>query len=140
MPTYDYKCNACAHRFEQFQSMKDKPLRKCPACGKAALERLIGIGAAVIFKGSGFYQTDYRSEAYKKSAESDKPAEAKSEGKSEAKSDAKSDGKPGNDAKPAADSKLSDSTPGPPDNPASPKTESKPAPSPPPKPKSPRKK
>lgn len=72
MPTYDYKCNACSHAFEQFQSMKDKPLRKCPKCGKSALERLIGIGAAVIFKGSGFYQTDYRSEAYKKSAESDK--------------------------------------------------------------------
>lgn len=74
MPTYEYRCTACDHRFEQFQSMKDKPLRKCPSCGKAALERLIGIGAAVIFKGSGFYQTDYRSESYKKSAEADKPA------------------------------------------------------------------
>jgi len=71
MPTYDYHCTACKHRFEQFQSMKDKPLRKCPSCGKGALERLIGIGAAVIFKGSGFYQTDYRSESYKKAAEAD---------------------------------------------------------------------
>lgn len=74
MPTYDYKCTACKHLFEQFQSMKDKPLKKCPKCGKNALERLIGTGAAVIFKGSGFYQTDYRSEAYKQSAESDKKA------------------------------------------------------------------
>jgi putative FmdB family regulatory protein len=95
MPTYDYKCNACSHTFEQFQSMKDKPLRKCPKCGKSALERLIGTGAAVIFKGSGFYQTDYRSEAYKKSAEADKKPEAKP-----ATSETKSDGKAG-DAKPA---------------------------------------
>jgi putative FmdB family regulatory protein len=65
MPTYEYRCNACGHQFEQFQSMKDAALRKCPKCGKNALERLIGTGAAVIFKGSGFYQTDYRSESYK---------------------------------------------------------------------------
>jgi putative FmdB family regulatory protein len=75
MPTYDYKCTACDHRFEQFQSMKDKPLKKCPSCGKSALERLIGTGAAVLFKGSGFYQTDYRSEGYKKAAAAEsKPA------------------------------------------------------------------
>lgn len=77
MPTYDYKCNACDHRFEHFQSMSDKVLKKCPECGKNALERLIGTGAALIFKGSGFYQTDYRSESYKKSAESDKPSDSK---------------------------------------------------------------
>lgn len=65
MPTYEYKCKNCSHLFEQFQSMKDAPLRKCPECGKNALERLIGTGAAVLFKGSGFYQTDYRSESYK---------------------------------------------------------------------------
>lgn len=65
MPTYEYRCTACKHEFEQFQSMKDNPLKKCPKCGKNALERLIGTGAAVIFKGSGFYQTDYRSESYK---------------------------------------------------------------------------
>lgn len=96
MPTYDYKCNACSHTFEQFQSMKDKALKKCPACGKNALERLIGVGAAVIFKGSGFYQTDYRSESYKKSAESDKPVEP-----AKAATDAKSAG----DAKPVAEAK-----------------------------------
>lgn len=74
MPTYDYKCTACSHRFEEFQSMKDKPLKKCPACGKNALERLIGTGAALIFKGSGFYQTDYRTESYKKGAQAEAPA------------------------------------------------------------------
>ncbi|MBX3364195.1 MAG: hypothetical protein KF866_05455 [Phycisphaeraceae bacterium] len=71
MPTYDYRCQACAHEFELFQSMKDAPKRKCPSCGRAALERLIGTGAAVLFKGSGFYETDYRSESYKKAAEAE---------------------------------------------------------------------
>lgn len=74
MPTYDYRCNACEHQFEHFQSMKDAPLKKCPECGKNALERLIGLGAGVIFKGSGFYETDYRSDSYKKAAAADKPA------------------------------------------------------------------
>jgi putative FmdB family regulatory protein len=73
MPTYDYRCNACEHEFEIFQSMKDRPKKKCPECGKNALERLIGMGAGVIFKGGGFYETDYRSESYKKAAEADKP-------------------------------------------------------------------
>lgn len=72
MPTYEYQCTSCKHTFEQFQSMKDAALKKCPACGKPKLERLIGTGGAIIFKGGGFYQTDYRSDAYKKSAEADK--------------------------------------------------------------------
>jgi len=75
MPTYDYVCHACGHEFELFQSMKDPVKRKCPKCGKSRLERLIGTGAGVIFKGSGFYETDYRSDSYKKAAEADrKPA------------------------------------------------------------------
>jgi len=87
MPTYEYQCNACKKRFEQYQSIKDKALKKCPSCGKNALERLIGVGSAVIFKGSGFYQTDYRSESYKKAAEAESKAgeptatPGKSEGK-----------------------------------------------------------
>lgn len=96
MPTYEYRCSACEHEFEVFQSMKDDPKRTCPECGKRALERLIGTGAAVIFKGSGFYQTDYRSESYKKAAEKEKPSDSKA-GKQEskpAKTDA-SDGKGG---------------------------------------------
>ncbi|HEY1792343.1 MAG TPA: zinc ribbon domain-containing protein [Opitutaceae bacterium] len=60
MPTYDYACTKCGHQFEKFQSMKDAPLRKCPKCGKPALKRLIGEGAGLIFKGSGFYITDYK--------------------------------------------------------------------------------
>ncbi|MHC4371480.1 MAG: FmdB family zinc ribbon protein, partial [Planctomycetota bacterium] len=64
MPTYDYVCGKCEHQFEQFQSITAKPIRKCPECGKMQLQRLIGAGAGIIFKGSGFYQTDYRSESY----------------------------------------------------------------------------
>lgn len=60
MPTYDYRCDECAHQFEVFQSITDGPLKRCPACGKRKLKRLIGSGAALIFRGSGFYCTDYR--------------------------------------------------------------------------------
>ena len=74
MPTYEYVCDACDHEFELFQSMSASVKRKCPECGKLKLKRLIGIGSGVIFKGSGFYQTDYRSESYKKAAEADKKA------------------------------------------------------------------
>lgn len=89
MPTYDYRCNACGHRFELFQSMKDNPKRKCPACAKNTLERLIGTGAAVLFKGSGFYQTDYRSEGYKKSAQADSSSPSTGEAKPAAASEPK---------------------------------------------------
>lgn len=99
MPTYDYKCNACGHRFELFQSMKDSPKRKCPACEKNALERLIGTGAAILFKGSGFYETDYRSESYRKSAEAEKSS-GSSESKSETKPDTKVEAKPEKKAEP----------------------------------------
>jgi putative FmdB family regulatory protein len=60
MPTYDYLCADCGHCFEEFQSMTAKPLRTCPVCKQPKLDRLIGAGAGVIFKGSGFYQTDYK--------------------------------------------------------------------------------
>lgn len=85
MPTYDYLCERCEHRFEQFQSITASSLRTCPACGKRALKRLIGAGAGLIFKGSGFYQTDYRSEGYKKAAEADKPKSESTSGESTAK-------------------------------------------------------
>lgn len=88
MPTYDYECTRCERRFEVFQSITAKTLRKldtdCAECNnKAPVRRLIGSGAAVLFKGSGFYQTDYRSEAYKKAAESEKKTskDTKSDGK-----------------------------------------------------------
>ncbi len=76
MPTYEYVCDACGHEFELFHSIMADPQRKCPKCGKLKLRRLIGPGAAIVFKGSGFYKTDYRSEAYKKAAAADKPASA----------------------------------------------------------------
>jgi putative FmdB family regulatory protein len=74
MPTYDYVCDACEHAFEEFQSMTEEPLKKCPKCKKPKLRRLFGSGAAVIFKGSGFYQTDYRSESYKSAAKAEQEA------------------------------------------------------------------
>jgi putative FmdB family regulatory protein len=71
MPTYEYQCAACEHRFEELQSFSDEPLKKCPKCKKKRLERLIGMGAAILFKGTGFYQTDYRSDSYKSAAKAD---------------------------------------------------------------------
>src|SRR3954452_20597554 len=78
MPTYDYICDQCAHEFEAFESIKADPQTVCPACSEAKLRRKIGAGAAILFKGSGFYQTDYRSDSYKKSAQADKPADSSS--------------------------------------------------------------
>ena len=85
MPTYDYECDACNHKFELYQSIISDPEKKCPRCKKLKLRRLIGTGAAVVFKGSGFYQTDYRSESYKKSEAAD-TKEPTSETKSESTS------------------------------------------------------
>lgn len=73
MPTYDYVCTKCGHEFEAFQSMKDAPLTKCPQCGKKSLKRLMGVGAGLIFKGSGFYETDYKKSSVKKTDGADKP-------------------------------------------------------------------
>ena len=96
MPTYDYVCDKCGHQFEKFQSMKDEPLKTClkEACGqkkwgKGKVRRVLGTGAGLIFKGSGFYITDYRSENYKQAAKKDtapaaKPASTPAKGKSAA--------------------------------------------------------
>lgn len=103
MPTYDYHCDACEHDFELFQGITEDPKKKCPKCRKNKLRRLFGTGGAIVFKGSGFYKTDYRSETYKKHAAADKPAgESKgsdskgSEGKS---SEGKSSSSSGSDSK-----------------------------------------
>jgi putative FmdB family regulatory protein len=81
MPTYEYVCSKCGHHFEKFQSMRDEPLKKCPKCSKAALKRLIGGGAGLIFKGSGFYITDYKNKPPSKSeAAESKPAAEKGAG------------------------------------------------------------
>jgi putative FmdB family regulatory protein len=101
MPTYEYRCAKCRHEFEEFQSMTAKPLRRCPQCGKPALQRLIGAGAGVLFKGSGFWQTDYRTESYKEAAKKDAPpAESKSDSKPESKPETKPESKPKSESKP----------------------------------------
>src|SRR5438874_10665062 len=74
MPTYEYQCDACSHNFDELQGFSDPPLKKCPKCGKPRLRRVLGTGAGIIFKGSGFYQTDYRSESYKSAAKAEQEA------------------------------------------------------------------
>ncbi|HZL37172.1 MAG TPA: FmdB family zinc ribbon protein [Tepidisphaeraceae bacterium] len=118
MPTYEYKCNNCGHRFEKFHSILAAPIKKCPECGKNAVERLISAGAGLIFKGSGFYITDYRDSAYKDQAKAES-----GNGSSDAKKDA--DAAPASgESKPAAAEGKSPA----PDSKAAPAAESKPAP------------
>jgi len=99
MPTYAYVCKSCHHEFDAFQGIKAKPLRECPACGQTTLKRLIGCGSGIIFKGSGFYCTDYRSDGYKSAAKTDaggpksKAPEKKTETKPAAASETKSEAK-----------------------------------------------
>src|SRR5690349_21863518 len=111
MPTYEYKCEACGHSFERFQSMSAEPIKRCPQCGKAKVKRLIGTGAGLIFKGSGFYITDYRDAGYKDKAKAesgssggggggDKPAEGAACGGGDAKT-SKDGAAPKADSKPA---------------------------------------
>jgi putative FmdB family regulatory protein len=102
MPTYEYRCPSCGTEFEKFQKMSDPPVAECPSCGENA-ERRLSAGAGLLFKGSGFYITDYRGEGYKKAAAAEKGGSS-------------SDAKPASEAKPAGESK------------AAPKSESKPAP------------
>jgi putative FmdB family regulatory protein len=71
MPTYEYECRQCGHTFEKFQRITAEPLKSCPMCKKGKVRRLLGAGAGVIFKGSGFYQTDYRSASYRQAAKAD---------------------------------------------------------------------
>lgn len=98
MPTYEYRCDACEHEFEMFQSITAGAIRKCPECGKLKVKRLISSGAGFIFKGSGFYETDYRSDQYKKDAKADTEA-------------AKTDSKPKDDkSKKAATKDTGDTT------------------------------
>jgi putative FmdB family regulatory protein len=95
MPTYEYQCDACEHNFDEFQSMSEAALKKCPRCKKSKLRRVFGTGAAILFKGSGFYETDYRSESYKSAAKADQDA-----------------GKPAAEAKPSGDAKGTTGTNG----------------------------
>ena len=97
MPTYEYRCKECGHEFELFQSITARPISKCPECGKNKAKRLIGRGGALIFKGSGFYQTDYRSDGYQQAAKAEKSSDSTSSSSSTTDSNAggKSESKSG---------------------------------------------
>ena len=107
MPTYDYECDACGHECELFQSISAPVKRKCPECSKLKLRRLFGTGAAVVFKGSGFYETDYRSDSYKKGAEKEKKASDKKKS-SDTSSAKKTDSKSSSSGTQSSKSKNSD--------------------------------
>src|SRR5690242_5693954 len=105
MPTYEYACPKCGHQFEQFQSMRDEPLKKCPKCGKTGLKRLVGGGAGLIFKGTGFYITDYKSKGGgKKEGGESKPAETKPAADTKSTTSSGSSSSSGPSSKPSSDS------------------------------------
>lgn len=110
MPTYDYHCEGCGETIEIFHSIKDPPVKLCPKCGEEKLQRKLGTGGGLIFKGSGFYTTDYRSEGYKKAAGSDSSSGGESKTAAESKS--------------SSDSKSSDTTSSPSSTPSSTSTPS----------------
>ena len=93
MPTYEYECKSCGHEMEAFQRITEEPLKQCPECGTNSLKRKIGLGAGIIFKGSGFYETDYRSNSYKEAAKKEKESSTKGSPDSSKSPDKKSDSK-----------------------------------------------
>ena len=106
MPTYEYKCDACGYEFERFQSIMAAPIKRCPQCGKSKVRRLISTGAGLIFKGSGFYITDYRDKSYTDKAKAetgggDAKTQASGDAKPEAKAESKPAEKPKSESKPA---------------------------------------
>ena len=106
MPTYDYRCDACGHAFEHFQSMTADPIRRCPKCRKLKVKRLIGTGAGLLFKGSGFYITDYRDQGYKDKAKAESGATGgDAAAKTETPAAASSNGDGAKPDKPAAEAK-----------------------------------
>ena len=118
MPTYEYKCEACGKHFDKFQSITAAPIEECPLCGEHHVKRLIGTGAGLIFKGSGFYITDYRDASYKEKAKNGDGGEAKTsttegkagDGKSGGDSKSGGDGKSGGESKGGSESKSGGET------------------------------
>jgi putative FmdB family regulatory protein len=127
MPTYEYKCEACGHKFERFQSITAAPIKKCPECKKNKVKRLIGTGAGLIFKGSGFYITDYRSEGYKKEASADSGGGEKKEPAKSSEGGASTEAKPAakSDAPAAAVAPKAQTKPAPPSKSESPRKNEK---------------
>jgi putative FmdB family regulatory protein len=107
MPTYEYRCKSCGHEFEEFQTMSSDPLIMCPKCAKPSLKRLMSSGVGLIFKGSGFYLTDYKKSntSSGSGAKSESKPESKSESKTETKPDSKPESKPSSDTSSSADKK-----------------------------------
>ncbi|MSR41648.1 MAG: hypothetical protein EXS10_07075 [Phycisphaerales bacterium] len=131
MPTYEYICKACQHEFESFHSIKADPISVCPKCRKKKVARKLGIGGAVIFKGGGFYETDYRSESYKR-GETDASKATEEKGAATTTSDAKTDAKSDavaapTTAKPSTETKSTDAAAAKPAAPSTPSKESAPA-------------
>lgn len=114
MPTYEYQCEACGNRFEKFQSITAAPIKKCPECGKNKVKRLIGTGAGILFKGSGFYITDYRDKSYTEKAKAESGASSGGESKSSESSSTSTEAKPAataTDSKAAAPAAKSETKP-----------------------------
>src|SRR6476660_8029827 len=111
MPTYEYKCDACGYEFERFQPITAQAIKRCPQCGKAKVRRLLGTGAGLIFKGSGFYITDYRDKSYtdKAKAESGTPTPASSDGKADSGAKTETPAPAKSESKPAAAAPKSES-------------------------------
>ncbi len=111
MPTYEYRCKSCGHEFEEFQTMSSDPLTVCPKCARPSLKRLMSSGVGLIFKGSGFYLTDYKksntslSSSAKSESKADSPSEPKPESKKESQPDSKQESKPAKDTSSSTDKK-----------------------------------
>lgn len=111
MPTYEYRCKSCGHEFEEFQTMSSDPLTICPKCAKPTLRRLMSSGVGLVFKGSGFYVTDYKksktssSSSRKLKSKPDSKSESKPDSKQESQPDSKQESKPTKDTSPTADKK-----------------------------------
>jgi putative FmdB family regulatory protein len=107
MPIYDYQCKNCGHTFDELQSIKEKPLLTCPVCGKDTLARLIGTGSGIIFKGSGFYQTDYKKSSTSESKSKGKDSKLIYDSKDKSKTETKTDSKPASQSEKKAGKKES---------------------------------